>query len=167
MHYQVCVARGVVIGGHALLPLQLVAFEAYRDLVKLLQLGVAEEAGILLAEDENLDARAAAKSSAAAQAAGAGGAQGRPAPGALAGAPRPQLSALENLPPHPSIPQICPVSCGDAATPLPQQRPVSCRDASNVAQTWTRMREDQGGCPGFWRLTEMSICLYRAPTDAG
>ena len=35
---------------------QLVRFEAFRDLVKLLQLGVAEEAGILLAEDENLDA---------------------------------------------------------------------------------------------------------------
>ena len=69
--------------------MQMVRFEAYRDLVKLLQLGVAEEAGILLAEDENLDARAAAKSSAAAQAAG----PKQQAPGALAGAhacmPRP------------------------------------------------------------------------------
>lgn len=53
--------------------MQLVKFEAYRDLIKLLQLGVAEEAGILLAEDENLDARAAAKSNAAAQAALTGG----------------------------------------------------------------------------------------------
>ena len=65
---------------------QLVRFEAFRDLVKLLQLGVAEEAGILLAEDENLDARAAAKSSAAAQAAVSGGqAAGPKAPGVAAG----------------------------------------------------------------------------------
>ena len=65
---------------------QVVRFEAFRDLVKLLQLGVAEEAGILLAEDENLDARVAAKSSAAAQAAlTSGQAAGPKAPAVSAG----------------------------------------------------------------------------------
>ncbi len=69
--------------------MQLVRFEAFRDLVKLLQLGVAEEAGILLAEDENLDARAAAKANAAAQAAQTGAqAAGLKQPAVPAGAAR-------------------------------------------------------------------------------
>ncbi len=47
--------------------LQLVNFEAFRDLVKMLQLGISEETAILLAEDENLDQRASAKSTAVGQ----------------------------------------------------------------------------------------------------
>jgi len=50
-------------------PAQMVTFEAFRDLVKLLQLGVGDEAGIALAEEENVEARAAAQSAAAAEAA--------------------------------------------------------------------------------------------------
>lgn len=47
---------------------QLVRFEAFRDLVKLLQLGLAEDmSGILLAEDENIELRASAKSTAVGQ----------------------------------------------------------------------------------------------------
>lgn len=46
---------------------QLVNFEAFRDLVKMLQLGISEETAILLAEDENLDMRASAKSTAVGQ----------------------------------------------------------------------------------------------------
>jgi hypothetical protein len=47
--------------------LQLVTFEAFRDLVKLLQLGFPEETGIMLAEDENIELRASAKSTAVGQ----------------------------------------------------------------------------------------------------
>lgn len=47
---------------------QLVTFEAFRDLVKLLQLGVADETGIALAEEENIELRAQAQSAAAAEA---------------------------------------------------------------------------------------------------
>lgn len=46
---------------------QLVTFEGFRDLVKLLQLSISEETGIALADDENLDMRATAKSSAVGQ----------------------------------------------------------------------------------------------------
>ncbi|CAL8468559.1 g8099 [Coccomyxa elongata] len=46
---------------------ELVNFEAFRDLVKMLQLGISEETAILLAEDENLDMRASAKSTAVGQ----------------------------------------------------------------------------------------------------
>lgn len=42
-------------------------FEAFRDLVRMLQLGISEETAILLAEDENLEQRASAKSSAVGQ----------------------------------------------------------------------------------------------------
>jgi hypothetical protein len=44
-----------------------VNFEAFRDLVRMLQLGISEETAILLAEDENLEQRASAKSSAVGQ----------------------------------------------------------------------------------------------------
>lgn len=44
----------------------MLTFEAFRDLVKLLQQKVPEELGILMAEDENIAMRAAAKTDAAA-----------------------------------------------------------------------------------------------------
>ena len=58
---------------------QLVTFEAFRDLVKLLQLGVADETGIALAEEENIELRAQAQSAAAAEA-GVKGPVGPPLP---------------------------------------------------------------------------------------
>ena len=54
-------------------------FEAFRDLVKLLQLGVADETGIALAEEENIELRAQAQSAAAAEA-GVKGPVGPPLP---------------------------------------------------------------------------------------
>ena len=45
--------------------LQLAAFEAYRDLVRLLQQNLSEEQGLTLAELDNIEARAQAKSAAA------------------------------------------------------------------------------------------------------
>ena len=42
-------------------------FEGFRDLVKLLRLSISEETGIALAEDENLEMRASAKSTAVGQ----------------------------------------------------------------------------------------------------
>ena len=53
---------------------QMLTFEAFRDLVKLLQQKVPEELGILMAEDENIAMRAAAKADAAAA---QGNAEGR------------------------------------------------------------------------------------------
>ena len=48
--------------------MQLVRFEAFRDLIKLLQLELNEDmSGILLAEDENIELRASARSSAVGQ----------------------------------------------------------------------------------------------------
>ncbi len=47
--------------------MQLVTFEGFRDLVKLLRLSISEETGIALAEDENLEMRASAKSTAIGQ----------------------------------------------------------------------------------------------------
>ncbi|CAK0781024.1 hypothetical protein CVIRNUC_005260 [Coccomyxa viridis] len=46
---------------------ELVTFEGFRDLVKLLRLSISEETGIALAEDENLEMRASAKSTAIGQ----------------------------------------------------------------------------------------------------
>ena len=51
--------------------MQMLAFESFRDLVKLMKLNVPEGAGILMAEDENIALRAAAKSDAAGAAASA------------------------------------------------------------------------------------------------
>lgn len=66
---------------------QLVTFEAFRDLIKLLQLSISEETGIALADDENLEQRASAKSTAVGQySQQSAQAAGRPAPGAPAGA---------------------------------------------------------------------------------
>ena len=45
--------------------MQLVAFESYRDLVKLLQLGLDDAAGIKAAELENVELRANARTAAA------------------------------------------------------------------------------------------------------
>lgn len=57
----------------------MVTFEAFRDLVKLLQLGVSDEAGIALAEEENFEVRAQAQSAAALEA-GVGAGAGPPLP---------------------------------------------------------------------------------------
>lgn len=46
--------------------LQLLAFETYRDLVKLLQQNLSEEQGIIAAELRNIEERASARSAAAA-----------------------------------------------------------------------------------------------------
>lgn len=46
--------------------LQLLAFETYRDLVKLLQQNVSEEQGLIAAELRNIEERASARSAAAA-----------------------------------------------------------------------------------------------------
>lgn len=46
--------------------LQLLAFETYRDLVKLLQQNLSEEQGVIAAELQNIEERAAARSAAAA-----------------------------------------------------------------------------------------------------
>ena len=54
-----------LIVGHCCM--QLVTFEGFRDLVKLLRLSISEETGIALAEDENLEMRASAKSTAIGQ----------------------------------------------------------------------------------------------------
>lgn len=66
--------------------LQLVKFEAFRDLVKMLQLGISEETAILLAEDENLEMRASAKSTAVGQLNLQMGQSSGPQPQALASA---------------------------------------------------------------------------------
>ena len=66
--------------------MQIVTFEAFRDLIKLLQLNISEETGIALADDENLEQRATAKSTAVGQYnQQSSQAAGRPAPGAPAG----------------------------------------------------------------------------------
>ena len=66
--------------------MQVVTFEAFRDLIKLLQLNISEETGIALADDENLEQRATAKSTAVGQYnQQSAQAAGRPAPGAPAG----------------------------------------------------------------------------------
>ncbi len=49
----------------------MLTFESFRDLVRLMKLHVPEEVGILMAEDENIAMRAAAKSDAAGAAGGA------------------------------------------------------------------------------------------------
>ena len=67
-------------------PVQIVTFEAFRDLIKLLQLSISEETGIALADDENLEQRATAKSTAVGQySQQSAQAAGRPAPGGPAG----------------------------------------------------------------------------------
>ena len=69
----------------ASLLLQLVALEAYRDLVKLLRRGLDDAAGIRAALEENIEARAQAKTDAAA-AAGVPVSNTKPASSAPAGA---------------------------------------------------------------------------------
>ena len=74
---------------------QLVTFEAFRDLIKLLRLSIGEETGIALADDENLEQRASAKSTAVGQySQQIAQAAGRPAPGAPAGAALPHAPLL-------------------------------------------------------------------------
>ena len=63
---------------------QLVAFESYRDLVRLLQKGLEDAAGIQAAEEENIELRAQARTDAAA-AAGVPVSNTRPAPSFPAG----------------------------------------------------------------------------------
>ncbi len=46
--------------------MQLLAFETYRDLVKLLQQNLSEEQGLIAAELRNIEERASARSAAAA-----------------------------------------------------------------------------------------------------
>ena len=76
---------------------QLVTFEAFRDLIKLLQLSISEETGIALADDENLEQRASAKSTAVGQySQQIAQAAGRPAPGAAAGEQDPSMPLLIN-----------------------------------------------------------------------
>lgn len=53
----------------------MLTFESFRDLVKLLQQKIPEEVGILMAEDENIAMRAAAKTDAAAAQGNADGRQ--------------------------------------------------------------------------------------------
>ena len=75
--------------------MQLVTFEAFRDLIKLLQLSISEETGIALADDENLEQRASAKSTAVGQySQQVAQAAGRPAPGAPAGGQYPSMPLL-------------------------------------------------------------------------
>ena len=70
-------------------------FEAFRDLIKLLRLSIGEETGIALADDENLEQRASAKSTAVGQySQQIAQAAGRPAPGAPAGAALPHATLL-------------------------------------------------------------------------
>ncbi len=78
----------------AFVGVQLVTFEAFRDLIKLLQLSISEETGIALADDENLEHRANAKSTAVGQySQQIAQAAGRPAPGAPAGDDTPSTPA--------------------------------------------------------------------------
>lgn len=84
---------------------QLVNFEAFRDLVKMLQLGISEETAILLAEDENLEMRASAKSTAVGQFSLQSGQSSGPQPQALApaGLFLPHLFvSVQALPPLPT-----------------------------------------------------------------
>ena len=71
---------------------QLVAFESYRDLVRLLQKGLEDAAGIRAAEEENIELRAQARTDAAA-AAGVPVSNTRPAPSFPAGPRPPHLGA--------------------------------------------------------------------------
>ena len=62
--------------------LQLLSFEIYRDLVKLLQQNLSEEQGLIAAELRNIEERASARSAAAAAVGISGGQTAGPAPSA-------------------------------------------------------------------------------------
>ena len=99
--------------------MQLVTFEGFRDLVKLLQLSISEETGIALAEDENLEMRANAKSTAVGQ---FNQQTAAPGPRSSSGVPagksgRPQLEACHICALHSQVAcDLLPCGCQDHST---------------------------------------------------
>ena len=101
--------------------MQLVTFEGFRDLVKLLQLSISEETGIALAEDENLEMRASAKSTAVGQF----NQQAAP-PG-----PRSSTGIPAGKPGHPQT-EACP-RCVHRSQIACSLHPSGCQDSSTLA----------------------------------